>query len=324
MESTRQFKDTEFSAVSNTLYYVDYSKDGPHYKHNAISKTDYLWTKHISYCVVIGLLEYENDKIRKIGLYHSVSEHGPISLEEDTKNNYIRESFISFLNGTNPRNVRIVIGYNKDCITSDTVSGTKETIAKLLNSCCQELRLPNIAEENYKNHLGDSTFFITANGECGNLSVAAELAILDIQGMFLDFLENNSSNDTINTIIKIDTDEIQSITDLKKIKSLASNYLLNSNRLALEEEILFLKTIAWDPILKTTSEYLLNDWLNDHKEYQMSIAAKKAFLGDCFDDDNEAYHGEDINEYDYSDDEFYAEDKKQNSQSGPGSKPKKW
>lgn len=288
--NNRQFKEVEFGGICSPYYYVDYNTNGPHFKQNAVTKSPYLWTKHISYCVVIGLYVLKDGKTEKIGLYHSVSEHAN-SQNSISKN--ITESLKSFLKDTDPKDMHIVIGFNKQCVTSDSMKSDEELFRKLLNACCEDLQLPAIPDENYHTYQGKDTFYITADGFYGSLQREAQKAILDIQEFYLNFLEAHSSNKTIDTIFNsISSHANQEFNDLKTIKRTAAATLLNQQDIPFEEEMLYLKTIAWDPILGTTSEVLLKEWLDVNKNYQLSEQARDIFFEDISGDEFYESNGE--------------------------------
>lgn len=149
-------------------------------------ETPVLYTTAMTFCVVIGFIYKEEDKVKKFALYHSYSEH--IDCEDD----YVKKAlsqpetklFQQLLHGKpdnlilaikhflsyvkNIAGVKIVVGVNSEYseITTDTTDPENAIsyhfVKRLINRVCRNLNLPNI--EQFEYYKGNADFFLLNDG----------------------------------------------------------------------------------------------------------------------------------------------------------------
>src|SRR5579862_3565806 len=101
----------------------------------------FIYTNGVSFCVGIGLLYYENGKIEKLGMYHSVGEHLEGGMNTSTIDKAMRE-FLHDLDDTS--SVKIITFFSKEHVDQETIYRDNLGVMTTINKACVELNKKEI------------------------------------------------------------------------------------------------------------------------------------------------------------------------------------
>ncbi|GEM_PF-2701068 len=272
-------------------YFVDYL-NSPHYQSNieiinhvpVISAIPYLWTSELTSCIGIGLIRQSKDhKPAAIGLYHSNGEHADVSAYISRKLVQAVKSFLKACDRTDE--IKIIMAFNIG-IHSDDESRYAldiELIKQLFNKCCKDSSLPLIPNSNFIIFKCDATFYIKSDGQYGSfLDFSKDNRLLEnlkamiirhsAETKFVDgcFSESTKKKHEINRILQIinrvepgnfisTMQAFQDILEIAETNVFAPRTFF-SHKLA-HGRLIFLKILAWDPVLNQPSAIILDDWL---------------------------------------------------------------
>lgn len=147
-----------------------------------------LWTGGIASCVAIGLICYEEDRIKKIGLYHSISQHSLDYLQRNVRHlkflSPLDECFfnaiVNFLKDVKEINqVKVIITPGLEHQSAYAYETQYQLVKNAIELCfsyvnnnlklANEDKIDRLPEKNVLLHQSASTFYLTTTGRHGIL-----------------------------------------------------------------------------------------------------------------------------------------------------------
>ncbi|KTD17551.1 hypothetical protein [Legionella jordanis] len=261
-----------FSDQENYVSYRDHRKSS-----NPSYDSPYLWTSDITACVAIGFL-HQDGKNSKLELYHSVSEHIVLNIEEELqRNNAFLVVLLKYLKSlANSSKLRIYVAGNPMHSFPDTdlelVYAVVNEAIRYLNKSPDCSLQPISPKQVHYVEAEAATFFITADGRTGTVVDALAAAVPDIMNLF-ESEQKISHSSLYKEYLKIKNNEIPYSSEIEfvrnkliyeQLKTLASTCLLKKLAKNKNEEQLALTIVSWNLFLNKPSNETLQLWQEEH------------------------------------------------------------